>query len=264
MSKRYNIKWTEDDNRELRRRVKNFNAKIKRLEEKLSPQEARALPERVSVRELKELIETRQDLKRELNALERFSRKGAEELVDVPTSKYNLKTTKWQKQEMARRVGVLNRKRNKRLEEISKIEVKSRGEGLGYTIGDIGMGKVDAIALEPLKAFTPSMSRSDLNKRFKGIRKESQTGYWDRKTAQLRQNFVNGLIANYEGVSRERVMEIVKAVENMTFEEFYQKFMSETGIMEIVSPVPGQDYGDAMEEQLTAIESIYLPNKQGS
>ena len=74
MRKQYNIKWNESDGAELRRTVKNFNAKISRLQKKYNddPKKLSALPEKVSVKQIKDLVATRQDLKRELNSLQRF------------------------------------------------------------------------------------------------------------------------------------------------------------------------------------------------
>ena len=68
--------------------------------------------------QLKDLINTRQDLNREINALRRFSKRGNEEIVIIPNTDYNVKTTKWQRTEMNRRVGYINRRRQKRLEEM--------------------------------------------------------------------------------------------------------------------------------------------------
>lgn len=79
MSRRHNIKWQKSDSQDLSKAVKNFNAKISRLEKK-NPELKNALPEKVSVRQLKELINTRQDLKREINSLKRFSKKVLKKL----------------------------------------------------------------------------------------------------------------------------------------------------------------------------------------
>ena len=98
MSRKHNIRWRSADEAELKRVVKNFNAKLTRLAKK-DPQNKNALPERVSAAQMKNMIETRQDFNRELNALRRFSERGAEELVVVPGNDYNLKITKWQKKE---------------------------------------------------------------------------------------------------------------------------------------------------------------------
>lgn len=260
MSKRYNIRWKQSDNDDLRKVVKNFNAKISRLEKK-HPEMKYALPERVKVKEIRELIQTRTDLERELNALRRFSsERGAEKLVDVPGNKYNLQITKWQKNEMSRRVGVINRKRKSRLDVISDIEMKSRGETLGYTKGQIGMGKADEIALKPIKPFTPAMNRRDINKRFRGLKKESQTSYWEIKELRLKQNVIRGIEANYQGLFPDEVDEIIDSIENMDFKEFYNRFMSESGEMEIVSPPPGSSSDEMMRINIEALKSTWVPN----
>lgn len=261
MSKQYNIRWKQSDNDELKKAVKNFNAKISRLEKK-NPEMKYALPERVTMREMRELIDTRQDLKRELNALRRFSQRGAEELIEVPENKYNLQITKWQKNEMSRRAGVINRKRKDRLDTISDIEMKSRGENLGYTKGQIGMGKADEIALKPIKPFTPAMNRRDINKRFRGLKKESQTSYWEIKELRLKQNVIKGIQANYSGLFPDDVDEIIDAIEDMDFKEFYNRFMSESGEMEIVSPPPGSSMDEMMKINIESLKSTWVPNYQ--
>ena len=129
MSKYHKINWREEDTKELTRVVRNFNAKIQRLS-KTNPGITNLLPEKVSASELKNLINTRQDLKRELNALNRFSKRGSETIVEIQENDYGLKTTKWQRTEMNRRVGVINRKRKARLEQFSNIEMKSGGQAL--------------------------------------------------------------------------------------------------------------------------------------
>ena len=270
MSKRYNIKWTESDNAELKKTVKNFNAKISRLERKY-PKLKNVLPDKVTVEQMKELIDTRQDLKRELNSLKRFTdRKNVIRqnvdgtftgVVNVPENKYNLKTTKWQKEEMTRRVSYINRVRKQKADQILNIEMKSRGQKLGYTKGQIGMGTVDENALKPMKAFYPSMSRTDLNMRFKAIKIERQIGYWMKKELRLAQNVINGLLANYNSPQyKDDVEQIIHAIENMSFNEFYKRFMGESGVMEIVSPPPGADLDGVMSENLSALKSIWIPN----
>ncbi len=263
MAKQYNIRWKQSDNADLRKAVKNFNAKITRLQKKMSPQDAWALPEKVKVSELKELITTRQDLKREINALKRFSEKGAEKLVDVPDNKYNLKTTKWQRNEMSRRLGIVNRKRNKRHEQLMELDAKSRGRLLGYKLKDIGMGRTDEVALRPMQAFPPSLDRTSLNKRYKAIRKESQTMYWMQKELLLKNNIIKGIEAGYRGLGMDDVVDdIVNNIDNMDFDEFYQIWMTDTDAKEIVSPKPGAFLDDALRENLTALQSTWAPVKK--
>ena len=255
MSKRYNIRWNQYDSEQLRRAVKNFNAKISRLEKK-DPKNKSALPEKVTVKQMRELIDTRQDLKRELNALQRFSRRGSEELVDVPESKYNLKITKWQKEEMSRRVGVINRKRKKKLKEIAGIELKSRGEELGYTRGAIGMGRMDEVALYPIRAFTPAMNRQDVRKKYSMILKESQAGYWDKKDIILKENYIRSLESNF---NPKDIADVKEKIMEMDHKKFRKIFESEGGNFELSYPPDDDSY----QAYLSAIKAIWNPKKAG-
>lgn len=138
MSNRNRITWTDNQDAKLRKAVKNFNAKITRLERKY-PEIKSSLPERVSVKELKSIIGTRYDLDRETERLKRFSsRRGAETIV-TPPAKYgntHLKLTSWELKEMERMTSKVNRERAKELEKVREIQRTSRGQDLGYTRGE--------------------------------------------------------------------------------------------------------------------------------
>lgn len=255
MSRKYNIRWQPADSEQLARAVKNFNAKIKRLEEK-HPELKEILPKRAKVSEMKQLIQTRQDLNREINALKRFTKRGSEKIVDVPGNDYNLKTTKWQKQEMTRRVGMINRKRKERLKELESIELESRGEKLGYTKGDIGMGKAEEIAYLPMQPFTKKMNRKDFNHKFENIRRESQSAYWDKRDIMLRDNFIKSLEENFNPNDLE---DITKEVYNMDIKEFKQKFYANGGNFELSYPPDKSSY----DKYLKALKSTWKPNKGG-
>lgn len=254
MSRKYNIRWSEADDAELKRVVKNFNAKLTRLEKK-DPKNANALPERISAAQLRDMIETRQDLNRELNALRRFSERGAEELVEVPDNDYNLKITKWQKKEMTRREVIVNQKRKKQLERVADIEMTSRGQSLGYKKGDIGMGKMERIELDPVRAFTPSQNRRDINKRFRQLRKESVSTYWDKRNELMRSVYVNEIERNFP---QEMVKDVVDKIREMDFDEFRKVFEAEDQHkFQFNYPLNKDD----QRKYSTALRSIWIPNK---
>ena len=254
MSRQYNIRWKPSDNSELRKAVKNFNAKISRLEKK-NPQESAALPERVTVKQLKELISTRQDLKRELNALKRFSKRGAEEIITAPDNKYNLKITKWQKDEMTRRAAVINRRRKKRLDDVAGIELESRGEKLGYSKGAIGMGKAEEVSLQPIRAFTPAMSRKDLKKKYAMIQKESQSSYWNERELRMKANYIRSLEENFNPAD---IADIVESIDDMDFARFRRIFDAEGGNFELSYPPDAESY----QQHLSALKAIWKPQKK--
>ena len=239
MSKQYKIKWTQQDLNELNRVVKNYNSKITRLSKK-DPSIKNILPEKVATADLKELIKTRQDLNRELNALKRFSKRGAEMIVDVPNTQYNVKITKWQLTEMNRRVGIINRKRNARLKAIQEVELKAGGESLGYTQGQLGMQPAEVNSLSPMSAFIPTMTQRDVNMRFKSIRRQVQDEYFSVKDEQARQNFINSIRQNYQimgmqGVPPE-IMEVLDKIKNMSLKEFMANFRQTGSTFELNYP----------------------------
>ena len=226
MSKRYSIKWRKDDEEELRRVVRNFNAKIDRLAKK-DPKNKSALPEKMSVRTLKELIDTRQDLNRELNSMRRFTRRGAEELVSVPDNDYNLEITRWQKNEMSLRNAVINRRRKTRREEFEKTEMKSGSEELGYTLGDIGMGKAEEVSLRPTQVFTPKMNRADLNKKYRHQLKESQSTYFEKVDERFRQTYIDQLKMKY---NENDIQDVIDSIKEMDYKDFYKNVLAEGGV----------------------------------
>lgn len=253
MSKYHKINWRESDTKELNRVVKNFNSKINRLAKKDNSL-VNILPEKVKVSELKELIKTRQDLHRELNMLKRFSRKGSEKVVVIPENDNNLQVTKWQLTEMNRKVGLINRRRKQRLEKLSNIEQKSRGESLGYTKGDIGMGKATEVSLSPMNAFTRTMSRSDLKMKWKVMMKESQSGFFTEKDFRTRENFIVALERSY---NTNDIQDVINVIRKMDIDVFLNQFESEPGMFEFGYP-PTQDQYDGYVEHL---KSIWIPNR---
>lgn len=264
MRKYHQIRWKQSDNNELAKAVRNFNAKITRISKK-NPEIKNYLPEKVRIKGytndkgvyipgLKDLINTRQDLNREINALRRFSKRGNEEIVTIPNTDYNVKTTKWQRTEMNRRIGIINRRREKRLNEIQNIELKSRGESLGYKRSDIGMGRATEVSLKPMNAFTRRMNQADLKWKWKSIMQESQSDYFTKRDYQLRENYIKALHENY----REKdITGVINSIKNMDIKEFLQKFEEEGGNLEFAYPPDEEQY----KGYLNALKTIWIPNR---
>lgn len=255
MSRRYNIRWSEADEAELSRVVNNFNAKIRRLEKK-DPKNSAALPDKVNKAALKSLIQTRQDLNRELNALKRFSKRGAEEIVKAPDNEYNLTLTKWQRTEMNRMAALVNRKRQEMKEHLDEVEVYSRGEKQGYTRGQVGMNDIGVIELKPTKAFTPTMGRRDLAKKFAMLRKESRSLHWEWRNEIMRENYVREIERNFPP---EMVQDIVNKIRSMPFDSFRRTFERENQHkFEFNYPLNT----DEQEMYSEALRAIWLPKKK--
>ncbi len=251
MSRKYNIRWSQNDEAELQRVVRNFNAKLTRLRKK-DPKMAAALPERVSAANLRSMIHTRQDLNRELNALRRFSERGAEELVDIPGNYYSEKITKWQRTEMTRRAAQVNRNRKIRREKIFGTEATDRGKPLGYS-ASVTMSDEEMAALQPIKVFTKFQNRADINRKFKTLVNQSQSSYWNARDEALKRGYITAVRQNL-GTSAA-VEEVIEHIENMDPGEFRKKFDSEGTKFEVA--YPGNQ--DVKMENISLLRSIWLP-----
>ena len=236
MSKQYRIRWKTEDTKELSRVVRNFNAKITRLS-KSNPEIKNILPDKVSAKDVRELVNTRSDLKRELNALKRFSRKGAEDIVKAPSTKNDVYITKWQKEELTRRVAIVNRKRRARLSELDVLPAKSRGQELGYTVGQarqyIGMGRIRDVELMPMTAFTSSMTNREIKMRYESAKAQSVSDYFTKRDYDLKENYIKGILQNY---NEEDVLDVINKIRNMDIKTFLEVFYEEGATFEFASP----------------------------
>ena len=98
MSKQSEIRFRENDLKELRRVVKNYNAKLSRQRSKLIENDERyqasQLPPKASVRELRDAIGTRKEFNAELNRMRNYISTGERYAIDKNTKKSLYATTR--------------------------------------------------------------------------------------------------------------------------------------------------------------------------
>lgn len=251
MSKKHSIRWNESDSAELARRVKNFNSKVRRLEKKFSETDV-IIPERVSVKQLKDLIDTRQDLNRELKSLERFTVRGSETIITVPNTDNNIQLTKWQKDEMSRRASIVNRRRNARKKAIEEQELAQGGKSLGYSRGQIGMGRADELVYKPTKAFTKKMRREDVSRKMQQLQKESMSTYWHRRDLIMRESFIKALQMNFND---KDIKDVIDAIMEMPIEDFKDTLLSNPDDFSTAYPPSDEEY----EGFLNELKATWIP-----
>ena len=244
MSAQHDIKWRVQDEKELRRVARNFNDKLRRLTKK-SPELKSVLPQfynettdqfesRITIEGLKSMIQTRQDYNRYLNMLQRFSKRGAERIVEAPGNEYGSKLTIWQKNEMARLAGIVNRKRQERLDRLNLVQMADASGKLGYTLGEMfGMGLASINKLLPTKAFTRSQSQADIRFKWRALQAESKTKYYLDRDELLKSNYITAILENY---NEEDVKDILSAIRNMNADLFVLKFEARGDKFEMVYP----------------------------
>ena len=246
MSQQYNIKWRVEDEKELRRVARNFNDKLRRLNKK-SPENKNILPQfynertgtfesRLTIAGLKDLIQTRQDYKRVLNMLKRFSVKGAETIIEAPGNEYGTRTTRWQRQETARLASLVNKKRQERLDRLGMVEVLSAQGPMGYTLGQMfGMGLASRNQLQPAKAFTKSQTATDLQYKLRSLLNESRTQYFKDQDEILKENYIRTLKQNYHDAD---IKDVIAKIKGMDHDMFVLMFEAKPDAFEYAYPEP--------------------------
>lgn len=174
LSKPPKIKWKAEDVENLRKAVKQFNAKRRRLIKKQPSYES--LMPKMSVRELRKEIETRRDLNVHLNSMKRFLEKGAEDIVVNPQGVH---ATRWEIRELRYATNRINAMRRSRLEKYKELN-----DGrLPWRIQDLE-------TLMP-KQFTPEQyNLSQFEKTKAGIMRMSKSYYWKEADERYKENYL--------------------------------------------------------------------------
>lgn len=210
------IRWKDSDSAELQRLVKNFNAKLTRLEKK-NPATAQSLPKRASVKDLKQGIETRADLQRELRSLQSFTKRGAENIVK---SSRGAQAMKWEIDEFNKAQRRVNRERAKERARLDELEMKSRGEDLNLKRKE--MGSVNRNALKDSRKNFNSLSQKEWELAKNAIDKRLDPEYHKKRQALMKQNYIKGLEKyNYPD-------ELIELIDSKSDEEFIDIFESDT------------------------------------
>ena len=217
MQKYSKIRWNQGDYKRLRTSINKFNRKVTKLRNK----GLTYVPEKVSYSEYKNMIKSRRDLEREIRTLERFSRKNAEELVYVPSGEGNVPITRWQRTEINRRKGIINRRRKEMYEKLSNLEFTYQGKNMGYKLKEFGMGTELRNAYKPFVTFSTDISNVDVNRKWKTVLSQSQSDYLSYRTNILRKNVINTIKENYK---KRDIRDVIDSINNMSDSEFLERF----------------------------------------
>lgn len=112
--------------------VRNYNAKINRLQ-KLNP--SLSLPSKINAKTIREASRNRQELLRNLNKLRRFSKRGAEDTLILPSGEL---ISKYELNELKRESARLKRNMTRRINELAMTKPKVAGIVQDYTYAEMG------------------------------------------------------------------------------------------------------------------------------
>ena len=144
---------SKDSNAELQRAINKFNAKIKRLE---TVDREIDIPEKESITAIKDRVNNKWDLNREIDRLERFTKRNAEELIQ---NKSGVVMSKWEFENLQREQRRLNARLLRDIERYGNIKPKEFGKEQSVTYAQMGDEK-----LSNLKARQRAISGKSLSK----------------------------------------------------------------------------------------------------
>ena len=125
------IRYDKKLNQEINRTIKNFNQKIARLEK----QERELLPSKITKKDLKESVYTRRELQRKLRELQRFSKRGAEDII---TTRGGVRLTKYELNEIKRENARVKRNITREINRLRVEKPKIFGKSQSATFSQMG------------------------------------------------------------------------------------------------------------------------------
>ena len=239
-------------NKEIARVVKNFNQKVSRLE-KLGREN---LPEKISIKDLKSNVYSSSDLRRELNKLKRFSKRGAE---DVLTG-YGTPITKWEKRNIGIQVRTAKAKITRQLKNMGISK-----ESWATTKRKIQVGKQATDTAQTLIKQYQNLSVKDiLSQKTKSSREEKLSTlekigyrYSNRAVFVLQQSLIEMIDKLDVSKEDEKTKEILKdKIKKLSINELKKLYYNYDEINDLIFRYKLEqeglnlDYGEATNEEI--------------
>lgn len=125
------LRYDKKLNQEINRTIKNFNQKISRL----MKDERELLPDKINKKELLENVNTRTELNRKLKELQRFSNRGAEEIIETRTG---IRLTQYQLTNLKKESARIKRNLTNQIKKLESEVPKVFGKKQSATFKEMG------------------------------------------------------------------------------------------------------------------------------
>lgn len=224
-------KISTSSERELQRAVNNFNSKVKRLE---SVDREIDIPEKASITAIKDRVTNKWELNREIDKLERFTKRNAEELVK---NKSGVVLSRWEFENLQREQKRLNARLLREIERYGNITPKEFGKAQSATYAQMGDEK-----LSNLKARQRAISSKSISKMNKNQLKSLET-LLNKTNANYRKdkevfynNYLDGTLLNlgyYVGYDEEKLNYIKEKLNELTPDQFIKAFNTDVSLKDI-------------------------------
>lgn len=253
-------KISKDSQKELQRAINNFNSKIKRLE---SVDREIDIPEKESISAIKDRVSSKWDLNREIDRLERFTKRNAEDLIK---NKSGVVMSRWEFENLQKEQKRLSSRLLREIERYGSTKPSEFGKKSKFTYAQMGderlsnlMDKQEAISKGSISKLDKSSLddlKSLMNKTAAIYRRDKSTFY---------ESYLDGTLLNlpYEtGYDRKKIDYIKEKLSELTPAQFIKAFNTESGLKDIqdkyiISKEKGVKIEDISEDVNNILDELY-------
>ena len=241
-------KISKQSEAELRRAVKNFNSKVKRLE---SVDREIDIPEKANITAIKDRVTNKWELNREIDKLERFTQRNAEDLVK---NESGVVLSRWEFENIQREQKRLSARLLREIERYGKIKPSEFGEEQALSYAQMGDDKL--FNLESRYKAISNKKLSKINKdqlsKLIGYINRTNANYRSTKKGIFYDNFLDGTLLNLSyiiGYDKDKINYIRKKLNELTPDQFIKAFDSELSLRYIQEKNQSPDKSKPEEEQ---------------
>lgn len=247
--------------KELRRAINNFNAKVKRLE---NVDKEIDIPRKENIKAIMDRISSKWDLNREIDKLQRFSKRNAEELIQ---NKSGVVMSRWEYENLQREQRRLSARLEREIKSYGSIKPTIFGEKQNFSYVQMGDER-----LSNLKARRSAIARrggiSTLNKdemdALKNVMSKT-AAIFRRDRAIFFDNYLDGTLLNLSyqtGYDEEKIKYIREKLSTLTSSQFIKAFNSEAGLKDIqdryiISKEKGVKVEDISQDVNLILDELY-------
>lgn len=227
------IRYDKKLNQEINRTIKNFNQKIARLEK----QERELLPSKITKKDLKESVYTRRELQRKLKELQRFSKRGAEDIIET---KGGVKLTQYELNEIKRENARVKRNITREINRLRVEKPKIFGKSQSATFSQ--MGDTDYLNLvarrKALEKDINKLSREEFERFTKLVEKTGRNQQY--MNTIFKENYFDMLTktAYYFDYDNDKLNMLKQKLMNLKPNDFLKLFKEDKSIRAILDYYP--------------------------
>lgn len=218
------INYDKKLNNELTKVINNYNRKIARLKKK----NYEYIPSKITKKKIKENIQTKRELRKEINRLKRFTRRGSEEII---TTKRGLKLNKWELENIKIERQRAFRKINKGLKIYETKKPMILGKVQDVTFAQMGSSEYTNLKAKKkilLNKNINNLTKIELN-RYKKILENINK---PDESLGIKENMIeiiekNGYMA---GIEKNTVDKIIESLEMVDYHKFSDLIEDEKAI----------------------------------